>query len=78
MSLDRVGLELFSHFVFSINSIPKIHERSDCATAAQLSTILFEVKRILLFAGIGRLLFGKLSDIPFISRNGNRIVLQQV
>ena len=39
---------------------------------------LFEVKLILLFVGIGRLLFGKLSDIPFISRNGNRIVLQQV
>jgi len=29
-------------------------------------------------SGIGRLLFGKLSDLPSIARNGNRIYLQQL
>ena len=32
----------------------------------------------MLFAGIGRLLFGKLSDVSWIRRDGNRIYLQQV
>ena len=31
-----------------------------------------------LLSGIGRLVFGKLSDIPCISRDGNRIYLQQL
>ena len=33
---------------------------------------------ILLCSGIGRLVFGKLSDVEKIARNGNRIILQQI
>ena len=38
----------------------------------------FHILTIFLLPGVGRLVFGKMADLPRIKANGNRIILQQI
>jgi len=74
-----VPLALFGYFVPFVHLVQFAKNLPlDEDEASNVSKASFLLACIAFTSGVGRLFFGKLSDLEFFARNGNRIYLQQL